>query len=226
MTKPILIFAFTVTTSITCWSQAQGVQVQGYIGSSLFPAEKDSALMTGYKSGFSIGGGISKTIRHAIIFNPNIEFTASSKEHYKFSLLSIHNNLKYYPFLLSKIRPYVMIAGNISFVSIHQEAYQNLFIPDPLYSVSNPTHIPVDQITYREPDIKLQFAPTFGLGAGLGFDVPVQLKFVPFLQYSFMSYFSKNSNLINTGFTNNTKNLSTQSILVGLRYNIYEKIRK
>lgn len=83
-------------------AQAESKQVQGYLGTSLFPMAGQGELLAGFKPGFVIGAGVAKTIKHSIVFNPNIEFTASSKEHYNFSLLSIHNNLKYYPWWLKK----------------------------------------------------------------------------------------------------------------------------
>jgi hypothetical protein len=217
----ILMLAFIPAVS---WSQAQWAQVQGYVGTAIFPQEKN-ALMAGYSPGFVIGGGVSKTIKHAFDFNPNIEFTAASKEHYSFSLLTIHNNGKYYPFQFSKVRPYLMGIVNISFMNLHQEAYQTQVNPDPSYSVSGPSDILVSQVTYREPDLKLSFAPTFGLGAGIGFDVPLRLKVVPFVQYSYTAYFTKSKDMINNNFPNNTSNLTMHNIMVGVRYNVYKSLK-
>lgn len=211
---------------VAAWSQAEVAQFQAYVGTAIFPTNANDALMTGYKPGITIGAGVSKTIKHALIFNPNIEFTASSKEHYSFSLLSIHNNLKYYPWLFAKIRPYAMAIVNISFMNLHQEAFTKTVQPDPAYSVSGPADIPVDQIVYREPDLKLQFAPTLGLGIGIGVDIPVRLKVVPFIQYSYTAYTSKSSGMINDNFKNNTSGLATQNFVAGVRYSLYKSLKK
>ena len=224
--KRTILIALLTSATVAAWSQAQFGQVQGYLGTTLFPKTGQDELLAGFKPGITVGGGVSKTILHSLVFNPNVELTASSKEHYNFSLLSLHNNLKYYPFLLTTLRPYVMAIGNISFMNLHQQAFETTVTPDLAYSVSDPTHIPVDQIIYREPDLKLSFAPTVGVGAGIGVDIPIRLKVVPFIQYSFTQYFTKSSNLINDNFKNNTKNLSTQIIAVGIRYNMYQDIKK
>ena len=116
-----------------------------------------------------------------------------------------------------------MVIGNISFMNLHQQAFSTTVNTDSTYYGTAPSNIPVSQVEYREPDLKLQFAPTFGLGAGIGFDITVKLKWVPFVQYSFVNYFSSSSGLINDNFKNNTSNLSIQNITVGLRYNLYKK---
>ncbi len=226
--RTILILVFSLMLPAAGWCQAQLAQVQGYVGTAIFPKDKGYELMAGYNPGVTIGAGMSKTIKHALVFNPNLEFTFASKEYYKFSLLSAHNNLKYYPFLFSKVRPYLMAIVNISFINLHQEAYQTTENPDPSYSVSSSSDIPVDQIIYREPEVKLNFAPTFGLGAGIGVDIPVRLTVVPFIQYSYTAYSSKSSSLINDNFPNNsnTTALSTQNIVFGIRYNLYESLKK
>jgi len=226
LTRTILAFILICFAAEVSWAQAQSGQVQGYVGPALFSKGNQTDLLSGFTTGFTIGGGVSKIIQHYFVFNPNIEFSASTKEHYSFSLLSIHNNLKFYPFLLSKLRPYIMAVGNISFMNLHQQAFQTTEHPGPSYSVTDPSNIPVDQIILREPDLKLQFAPILGLGIGAGVDIPVRQKFVPFIQYSFVNFFSKSSGLINKNFQNNGSNLSTQNILVGIRYNVYQAIKK
>ena len=224
--RSILILVVSLVIHFTCLSQAQLGQVQGYVGTSIFPAEDNQALMTGYTPGITIGAGVSKTITPALIFNPNIEFTATTKDHFSFSLVSLHNNVKYYPFIQGKVRPYLMGIVNISFINLHQEAYQTDAAPDPSYSVSGPANVPVERITYREPDLKVSFAPTLGVGAGIGVDIPVRLKIVPFIQYSFTAYLSESSGLINRAFSTNTTGLSTQNIVVGVRYNLYKSVKK
>jgi hypothetical protein len=219
--KTTTLLTWLFLLPLACWSQAQWAQVQGYVGTTLFPAANNNALMAGYHPGFTVGAGVTKTVKRFIL-NPNIEFTATSKEHYSLSLLSIHNNAKYYLLEFSKVRPYAMAVVNISFMNLHQEAFQAQVNPDPSYSVSGPADIPVEQITYRAPDMKLTFAPTFGLGAGIGFDIPVRLKVVPFVQYSYTFYFTKSSGLINDNFPNNSTSLSTQNIVLGIRYSVYK----
>lgn len=119
-----------------------------------------------------------------------------------------------------------MVIGNISFMNLHQQAYSTTINPDPAYSGPDPSNIQVSQVTYREPDLKLSFAPTFGLGAGIGIDFTIRLKIVPFIQYSYVSYFLKSSGLINDNFKNNIKKLSTQNVTVGVRYNLFKGISK
>jgi hypothetical protein len=217
-----IVFLLLLGFPFLAGAQAQMGQVQGYLGPAMFPSSKQE-LLSGFNTGITVGAGVSRTIKKKFIFNPNIEFTSSSKEHYAFSLLSIHNNFKYYPLLLSKIRPYAMIAGNISFVNLHQQAFTTIVTPDASYYGNSPSNIAVNQVIYREPDLKLQFSPTFGLGAGIGIEGTVKLKFVPFIQYSLVNYFSSSSSLINTNFKNNTSNLSIQNIVIGVRYNLYKK---
>lgn len=217
-----IIFLGLIVCPLLTKGQAQFGQVQGYVGPSLFPSSKEQ-LLGAFNTGITIGGGLSKTIKEKFVFNPNLEFTASTKEHYTFSLLSIHNNFKFYPISLSKVRPYVMAVGNISFMNLHQQAFSTVLTPDPTYYGNSPSNIPVSQVVYREPDLKLQFSPTFGLGAGVGLDFTIKLKIVPFIQYSFVNYFSSSSSLINNNFKNNTANLSLQNIMVGVRYNLYAK---
>jgi len=219
--KKILLIV-VVTSPHLAWAQAQFGQVQGYLGPALFPSSKQE-LLGGFGTGLSMGGGVSKTIKEKFVFNPNFEITVASKEHYSFSLLSIHNNLKYYPISLSKVRPYIMVIGNISFMNLHQQAFSTTVKTDSTYYGTAPSNIPVSQVVYREPDLKLLFAPTFGLGVGIGLDITVKLKVVPFVQYSFVNYFSSSSSLINDNFKNNTANLSIQNIIVGMRYNLYKK---
>ncbi len=119
-----------------------------------------------------------------------------------------------------------MVIVNISFMNLHQGAFETTVQPDPSYSVTGPADIPVDQIVYREPDLKLQFAPTFGLGIGIGVDIPIRLKVVPFLQYSYTAYTSKSSGLINDNFMNNTSGLATQNFVAGVRYSLYKSLKK
>jgi hypothetical protein len=201
-------------------AQGQFSQVQGYLGTSLYPSSKQK-LLSGFGPGATVGGGISKTFKEKFVYSPNVEFSAASKEHYTFSLLTFHNNLKYYPWSSKKIRPYIMAIGNISFMNLHQHAFSTTSTPDNSYSGTAPSDIPVSEVTYREPDLKLKFAPTFGLGAGIGIDFSVRLKWVPFIQYSYVNYFSQSSGLINKNFMNNTSNLSIQNISVGVRYHLY-----
>ncbi len=207
------------------WAQAESAKVNGYLGTTLLPSSKQE-LLGGFSAGLTVGVGISKTMLEKFVLNPNIEFTASSKEHFSFSLLSLHLNLKYYPISLSKVRPYLMAIGNLSFMNLHQQAYATAQTPDAIYYGTDPSNIVVSQVVYREPDLKLQFAPTVGIGAGLGMDFTFKLKWVPFVQYSFVNYFSKSSGLLNNNFKNNTANLSTQNIVLGLRYNLYQSLSK
>jgi hypothetical protein len=215
-----LILLFFIGYPLLLQAQGQFGQVQGYAGTSLFPSSKQK-LLSGFSPGATVGGGISKTFKEKFVYNPNIEFSAASKEHYTFSLLTLHNNVKYYPLSVKKIRPYLMAIGNISFMNLHQHPFSTTSVPVASYSGTAPSDIPVNEITYREPDLKLQFAPTFGLGAGIGFDLTIKLKWVPFIQYSYVNYFSRSSGLINRNFQDNTSNLSIQNISVGVRYNLY-----
>jgi len=216
----------TIVLPMKSWAQAEIGQVQGYIGTAIFPSQTNNDLMAGYSPGLTVGAGVSKTIKNAWVLNPNLEYTASSKTHYSFSLISISTSIKYYPWLFSKARPYVLALVNLSFMNLHQEAFQTTVQPDPAYSVSTPSDIPISEITYREPELKLQFAPTIGVGAGVGVDIPVKLKAIPFIQYSYTSYTSKSSSLLNSNFSNNTTGLATQNITVGLRYSIYPRLKK
>jgi opacity protein-like surface antigen len=204
-------------------SQSLIDQAQGYVGPVFFPPAKNNELLSGFNTGYTLGAGVAKSLKHNLFYEPNIEFTGASKDHFAFSLLSLRNNLKYYPLSTAKVRPYVMVMINISFINLHQSAYQTPVVPDPSYSGIDPANTLISQIIYREPDIKVQFAPTIGAGAGVGVDIPMKWKAVPFIQYAFTNYFSKASNVISQGFSNNTTNLVTQGIQIGLRYNFAGK---
>jgi hypothetical protein len=215
-----LILFLLLSCPLLLQAQMQFGQVQGYLGTSLYPSSKQK-LLSGFGPGVTVGGGVSKMFKEKFVYSPNIEFSTASKEHYTFSLLTLHNNLKYYPLHSKKIRPYVMAIANVSFMNLHQHAFSTTDTPDGSYSGTAPSDIPVSEVTYREPDLKLKFAPTFGLGAGIGFDLTVRLKWVPFIQYSYVNYFSQSSGLINNNFKNNTSNLSIQNISVGVRYHLF-----
>ena len=215
MKKAILIVGCTFAY-LVCQGQGRITQFHCYVGTALFPKEKQNELMNGYGPGFTIGAGLSMGY-NKFIFNPNLEVTTASKAHHSLFLLTLHNNLKYYFMEDSKVRPYVMILANISFVSLHAEANQAQSQPAISYSVSGLEDIPVDQITYRNPEVKLQFAPTFGGGLGAGFDIAAGSKYSFFIQYSYTVYSSKSSSLLNNNFPNNTSALSLQNIVLGVR---------
>ncbi len=217
-------FLLILISSFSAFAQID--QFQGYLGTSLFPANEKIGIsgvpenyFAKYRPAINIGGGVSFFLNDNFRFSANIEYSNSSKTGYKLNLLNILPSLNYhFGSFDNKVSPYIGVSGNISFVSIKQEAYSRVIQRDSAYYIQSSGNISSNPVLIREEYFNILFVPVFGGGLSAGVDLKLTEKFGVFVQGNYNVLLTNSAKLIKENLDNNKSNMINTSIIIGIRY--------
>ncbi len=160
-----------------------------------------------YNSNFSIGG--------------EAHFIPLGKELHKIRSYQLGFTMKYrFGSQYKKARPYVYAGLDYSFSNINREGYEEVFEPEPDYSVQDPSNILVTEILYREPGVALKLIPMMGYRVGVGMTYKFKDNMDLFGQLEYNHSFARNKASILEHFPSNKADFSFMSVTFGIKFNL------